>query len=350
MFKKKGGNAHGAAQSAEQVAAAADVKIRKDRIGRYLRKHLKEFVFDEFSESYMQKAGIADIMKGVPIPLMKGDVEKFMGGGGLNALHLAENMTYVMGADPHFEYTRNYVAFLNKLFNYKIYEGMLKKGRNAAEKGELEKACIYFRATLCMNPVYLHGMYSYARVCRAMYLEGGNEEYIGRFKAEAMDYFELTTEAHPQFAQAYYYLGYAYLNIGLYLKAELAWKDFLKKSRTPKDSKEIRGRLMQIAEPVQIEQGYNLVLSEHFGQGLKVLEPFMETRFKTWWPLSYYLGVCYIRLGMRDEAVASFKNVLTMNAAHLETMEELAAIYATENDSENEAKYRKKIELLKAQA
>ena len=326
-----------------------DIKIRKDRIGRYFKKYTKKFVFDEFSESYLEKAGkgISDIMKGVPIPLRKEDVKKFEGGQGLSTLHLAENMAWIMGIDPHFKYTRSYVDFLNKIYNNKINDGILKKGRKAAESGELDKACIYFRATLCMNPTYLHGMYSYAKACRAMYLESNNEEYIGRFKAEALEGFELLTEAHPKFAQAYYYLGYAYLNMGLYVKAEIAWNEFVGKSHHHKDRKEIKQRLQQIAEPVEIENGYNMVLSGNYKRGLAALEPFMETRFKTWWPLSYYLGVCYERLGRPKEALESFRNVLTMNASHLETMDELARLYSASGDKENENKYRKKAELIR---
>jgi len=355
MFGRKnkdrleGGEEYALEKPMDKLAPQCDVKIRKDRIGRYFKKYANKFVFDEFSDSYLEKAGkgLADLMKGVPIPLRKEDVESFNGGTGLPALHLAENMAWIMGIDPHFQYTQSYIDFLNKLFNYKIYEGILKKGRNAAESGDLDKACIYFRATLCMNPTYMHGMYSYARACRALYLESKNEEYIGRFKAEAMDYFELLTEVHPKFAQAYYYVGYAYLNMGLYIKAELAWKTFVKKSQTSKDRKEIKERLEQIAEPVEIEQGCNLVLSGSFRRALETLEPFMETRFKTWWPLSYYLGVCYARLGRQEDALKSFKNVLTMNASHLETMEELADIYAAAGDQENKEKYRKKVELIR---
>ena len=332
--------------SNENITPAADLKIRKDRVGRYFKKYLNRFVFVEFSESYMERAGITEIMRGVPVPLRKDDLETFNGGEGIKGLHLVENMTWVMGADPHFKHVPSYIDLLSKVYNYKIYEGMLKKGRNFAEKGDLKKACIYFRATLCMNPVYLHGMYSYARVCRALYMESDDAEYIGRFKAEAMDYFELLTEAHPKFAQAYYYLGYAYLNMGLYLKAQLAWQGFLSRSQNPKDRKEIKERLSQIEEPVAIEEGCNVVLSGNFKRGLDILEPFKRSRFKTWWPLSYYLGVCYIRLGMKEEALAAFKTVLTLNGSHLETMKELADIYAADGDAENEEKYRKKIELI----
>lgn len=261
-------------------------------------------------------------------------------------LVIAENMAWIMGCDPHFKHTKDYVAILSKLYNHKIEEGMLKKGRDAAERGDLDNACIHFRATLCMRPDYLHGMYSYARACRAMYLNSNNEEYVGRFKAEALDWFELLTETHPRFAQGYYYLGYAYLNIGFYAKAEISWKNFMKFSKNGKDKKEIRERLQQIAEPVQIEAGYNNVLSGRYEDGIMTLEPFLSTRFNTWWPLYYYLGVAYEMTGRRPDAIDAFKKVLHLNGSHIETMKELLLIYEDENDSANIKKYSEKIKMI----
>ncbi|MBN7774229.1 tetratricopeptide repeat protein [Clostridium aminobutyricum] len=323
-----------------------DIRKRPDRVGLYLKKYGSNFVFDEFSDAFLEKTGTKDLMKGVPIPLRQEDLEAFQGGEGLSTLHIAENMAWIMGIDPKFKYTEHYIAFLLKLYNYKIYEGILKEGRDAAEKEDFDSACIHFRATLCMKPDYLHGMYSYARVCREMYLKSTDEEYIGRFKAESIDYFELITEEHPNFAQAYYYLGYAYINMGLYTKAELAWKNFIDKSHNSQDRKEIKERMKQIADPIMIEKGCNDVMAGRYEYGLAILEPFLKTQFKTWWPLSYYLGVAHLALGDKKEAVTSFKRVLTINGSHLESMQALADIYASDGDRDNEVKYRKKIELV----
>ena len=41
----------------------------KDRIGHYLVPHLSEMVFDELSDGYLERAGITDILKGVPVPV-----------------------------------------------------------------------------------------------------------------------------------------------------------------------------------------------------------------------------------------------------------------------------------------
>jgi Tfp pilus assembly protein PilF len=82
--------------------------------------------------------------------------------------------------------------------------------------------------------------------------------------------------------------------------------------------------------------------------GIEILEPFVGTKFQEWWPMSYYLGVAYERTDNRKDAVASFKRVLGIHPSHVETMEELAAIYGECNDKENEAKYRKKADLIRS--
>lgn len=327
-----------------------DIQKREDRIGRYFKKYLGKFVFNEFSHEFLANFKAGDLMQDVPIPFRAEELQDFAGEKSVSMQVLAENMTWVMGCDPHFKYTADYAAILKRLFGRKVYENILREGRDAAEKGELDNACIHFRAALCIKPDFLDAMYSYARVCRAMYLESQNEEYVGRFKAEALDYFELLTDIHPDFPQSYYYLGYAYLNMGLYVKAQLIWERFMELSQDGKDKKEIRDRLNQLEEPVQIEQGYNDIMSGRYEQGLAQLEPFVNSRFKTWWPLFYYLGIGYEMTGRKEEAVASFKKVLTMNASHLETMEELVAIYRQDGDEANIHKYQNKIRIIRAAA
>ncbi|NLD19321.1 MAG: hypothetical protein GX663_03605 [Clostridiales bacterium] len=325
-----------------------DIQVREDRIGKYFRKYLNKFAFVEFSESFMKENRAGSLMRGVPIPLRKKEIKDFAGGNGIPMLVIAENMAWVMGCDPHFKHIKDYVAILSRLYNYKIYEGMMKEGRDAAERGDLDNACIHFRASLCMKNDYMHGMYSYARACRALYLNSHNEEYVGRFKAEALDWFELLTETHPRFAQGYYYLGYAYLNIGMYAKADLAWQNFVRFSRSNKDKKEIRNRMGQIAEPVRIEEGYNNILAGRYEAGIDILEPFLSSKFNDWWPLYYYIGIGYEMTGDRAAAVDAFKKVLQLNGSHIDTMRELLKIYEDEDDKANIKKYSQKIELIEA--
>ena len=48
----------------------------EDRIGEFLVPHLKDFIFEELSESFLEKLGLADVMKGVPVPLRKTELNK----------------------------------------------------------------------------------------------------------------------------------------------------------------------------------------------------------------------------------------------------------------------------------
>ena len=102
----------------------------------------------------------------------------------------------------------------------------------------------------------------------------------------------------------------------------------------------------QLQQPLTIERGYNAVLAGRWLEGIETLEPFLETNFKDWWPLHYYLGVAYARTGSEGKAVASFKRVLGFNGSHVESMNELADLYAKSKDKENEKKYREKAELI----
>ena len=79
----------------------------------------------------------------------------------------------------------------------------------------------------------------------------------------------------------FYFLGYAYLNMGLYIKAQLTWKDFLAliegdESEEKKAMREeIEERLADLEEPVLIETGYNCILSNRL---LTVSKSFRPTR------------------------------------------------------------------------
>ena len=336
----------GITRTVERPREESDIQLREDRIGRYFRKYLNKFVFVEFSEEFIAQSKAGDLLKGVPVPLRKKEVKDFAGGKGINFLVLAENMAWVMGCDPHFKHTKDYCAILHRLYNKKLTEGMLKEGRDAAEQGEMDNACIHFRAALCMQFDYMHAMYSYARACRVMYENSRNEEYVGRFKAESLEWFELLTETHPRFAMGYYYLGYSYLNMGLYGKAQLAWQSFLKFTKNNKDRKEINKRLQQIADPVAIEDACLKIGSGRYEEGIRVLEHYDKTQFNDWWPLHYYLGRGYVQAGRIADAVSEYKKVLMTNGSHLETMKELLLIYEGEGDKANIKKYSEKIRMI----
>lgn len=330
----------------KRPASERELAKRVDRIKPFLEAHLNTFIFDEFSDEYLKATKLESLMKGVPIPLRKEDLEAFASTKGLGVNILAENMARVIGVDPKFRHAGKYVAFIERFLGKKGVELIVKEARREAERESYDEACIHYRAALVLRPDDLSALYGYARVCRAMYSLSDSPEYIGNFKAEALDYLELLTGLYPRYGQGWYYLGYMYLNMGLYSKAHMAWERFLPRSRLVKDRREIQTRMEQIQTPMEIERGYTAVMAGRWREGISILEPFVDSAYKDWWPLWYYLGEAWLNTGRVQEAKDAYIRVLRLNGTHIESMEALVDLYETEGNTEKAGKYRKKIALL----
>ena len=316
----------------------------KDRISQYLTPHLSEMIFDELSDGYLERAGIKDIMTGVPVPIRKTELES------ISTLSIARNMAFVIGCDPTFQYKENYIAYILRAFDKRFAEGLIADGVEGAARNDFEYACIQFRAAMQIDPDNANAYYCYGRACKDAYEAGEEEEFVGRFKAESLEAFEIATLKNPQLAEAFYFLGYGYVNLGLYIKAKLTWEDFMKLSADEELKKEIAQRLEQLEQPVEIEKGYNLVLAGKYEEGIEALSVYTEGQYADWWPLWYYLGAAYAALERDDEAVASFLQVLRFSPSNAEAMEELVKLYEKLGDEEKAAKYRTKLEIVSENA
>lgn len=316
----------------------------KDRISQYLTPHLSEMIFDELSDGYLERAGIKDIMTGVPVPIRKTELES------ISTLSIARNMAFVIGCDPTFQYKENYIAYILRAFDKRFAEGLIADGVEGAARNDFEYACIQFRAAMQIDPDNANAYYCYGRACKDAYEAGEEEEFVGRFKAESLEAFEIATLKNPQLAEAFYFLGYGYVNLGLYIKAKLTWEDFMKLSADEELKKEIAQRLEQLEQPVEIEKGYNMVLAGKYEEGIEALSVYTEGQYTDWWPLWYYLGAAYAALERDDEAVASFLQVLRFSPSNAEAMEELVKLYEKLGDEEKAAKYRTKLEIVSENA
>jgi len=321
----------------------------KDRVGIYFKKYMETYLFDEFSASYIERLENGDFLKGVMVPLYKKGQKAFWEGEALSPEYIADNMLCVMGGDSDFPYLSQYKEYIGRFLGPEFSQTAVKLAQDLVRKEQWEEAALRLRGILQLDPENEDAIYVYARVLRDLYLSGEDPDYIGRCKAESIHWFEVLTELCPSASQPYYYLGYGYLNLGLYTKADLVWQEYLRLSTDTEECREIRERREQLKEPMQIEKGINCVLSGRFEEAARILLPFTDTEFGTWWPLFYHLGIAYARLGQEKSAIDHFRKGLALNPSHVETMIELADLYALKNDRENESKYRKKAEILLAQ-
>lgn len=346
----------------------------KDRIGQYLTPHLDEIVFDELSDAYLAKAGMADILTDVPVPLRKSEL------GGISTLTIAKCMAFVIGCDPEFKYKENYVSYILRTFGESFADALIAEGVEAADsKNDYDYACIMFRGAMQINSENAGAYYCYGRACKDAYetasadlgITEEAEEFVGRFKAEALEAFEVATIKNPKLAEAYYFLGYAYVNMGLYVKSKLTWEEYMKLTEEAASidetddrmqdeafaahikelreiRKEIAERIKSLEKPVEIEKGYNLVISGRYEEGIAALSEYKESEFASWWPLWFYLGTAYGELGENEEAVSCFTEVLKYAPSHIDAMEELVKLYEKLGDNEKSKKYANKIEVVKS--
>lgn len=325
-----------------------------DRLGDYLKPHLDDYIFDELSDSYLEKAGVLDVMSGVPVPIRKDSIT------GLTNVKIAQNMAFVICCDINFKYRDNYVEYIVRTFTRDFAKPLINSGVEAAQKSDLDAAVILFRAALLIDPDSTDALYCYGRACRDSYaaLEGEDdvdEGFVARYKAESLEAFEKLTLKAPDFDMGYYFLGYAYLNLGLYQKAKLTFDEFVRLSNKSDDPSraEMRAEVLEwndkLEEPIKIEAAYNKVLSGKFYQGIEELTPYTEDeRYENWWPLWYYLGFAYRKIGEPKLAEAAYKKVLTLSSSNIDVMRELADIYREAGDKENEEKYVRKIEVVRS--
>ena len=326
-------------------------KSREDKLKDYLVSVLDDYMFSEVSDEFLDAADLG-FMRGTPIPIAKEDLKAFTENG-LSTTKIADNIAIVIGSDTHFKHTDIYLQYLNKMFDDKLVLVFATKGEECLKIGNYRKGLAYLRAGLMFRNEALESMFCYANGCRYWYLslEGEEEQddLITTLKSEALEYFEHCTNAYPEFAQGWYYLGYGYINQGQYQRAQIAWRHYMKccGGDDPENIKEIEARLVDLDDPVKIEQGINLLAAGRMEEGLKVLEPYVDTKYADWWPLHFNLACAYRELGHITEAIEGFLKVLNLSPSNYDAMIALSELYAQIGDAEKAEKYLNKSKLVK---
>ncbi|MBQ1391339.1 MAG: tetratricopeptide repeat protein [Firmicutes bacterium] len=325
---------------------------KKNRLTKYLVPKLDAYLFGELSEQFLEETGTADCMAGVPFPVRKTHLTQ----EAFSAVEIARDMAFVLGCDPDFRYRENYLAFLHKLFSAAFVQPLLQDGARAADKKDYLTACIYSRAALAFLPEDRDAMLFYGLSCHDAYEaeEDGDELFVGDFKAEALEVFERLSVVHPDCADAWYYLGYFYLNMGLYIKSRLTFRQFLALAEASGSSEgvfentaEIRELEASLKDPCILEEGCNAAASGRFESAIEILSDYEgREEYNRWWPLWYYLGISWRGLGRPDQAIEKFRQALRCSPSNRQVMDELIPLYEETGDAEMAEKYRRKSALV----
>ncbi len=321
--------------------------FERDGVREYFTARLKDYLFDDLSEDYLRRTDIIGFMKGVPIPLKAGDLAK----GEVSSITIARNMAFVLGCDPEFRYKDSYIRYIRHFFSEDFVRALLSEGAETAEKKDFEKACVFFRAALVLEPSNTDAEFLYARALHDAYEKGGDEEYVGRFKAESLRAFERLTGIAPDLERGWYYLGYAYLNMGLYKKASLSFHACAEKTEDAELRAEVTKMEDNLRDPCRIEEGCNHVSCGRYEAGIAVLAPYIrDERFNKWWPLWYHIGIACQSLGDQEKAEACYLKALSFSPSNAEIMKRLTEIYESAGDREKARKYEEKIRVVEKNA
>lgn len=317
----------------------------ENRLNKYFAHLAGDYMFLELMPDYMKRMRI-DFMRGVPMPVLRRFVEDLSDSQGVDFNAFTMGMVSMIGIDPDFRYATRYVKLLTYM-NPAVGGVIVRIGLQLANAGQLEMAAVHFRAALVIDPDDRDALYNYMLVCRDMYLKSDDKDYIADFKQEVFEALQRLKELDPSIAMVHYYLGFAYINMGQYSLAQQAWRDFIRLADEGPETKEIRERLDELSDAVRIEGGYRDVIGGNWEKGMAVLEEYKNTRFMDWWPLPYYLGVGYSRLGRYGEALEMLKKAARGNPSSPEIAAELVLVNNAMGDEVNAEKYRRKLEILK---
>ena len=311
----------------------------KFRIDKYLLSKTEELAFITVKEDAEFKLEGYTLPKdGLNVPiknevLVKG-IKENTAQEGLNSMSIADAMIYIIGIDPQFRYNDEYKKFLKALeknvkFDAKSYMGYMS--RKYFEIGEVTDALIYVKALITLYPDDIQGLYNYAIVCQELatqYQKDYDAKAMNDMLLEAGEKLEQVTNLDPNFALAYYHLGYHYYNQNQYIKAKVIWEEALKLGLDEEFTAEVQDNLGKMYSKVEYEEGYTLVFQGKFEEGLEKLLP-LEEKYGDWWNLLFMIGLAYKNMGEMDKAKEYYEKILRMKLQQVDTLVELALCEAS---------------------
>ena len=278
------------------------------KLDEYLKDNLDSLVFINLKDGKDIKVKECTIDSTIPLPLMvENVVDKVKGTedvSDISIVTIAQGMIKVIGIDSKFIYNDIYIEFLRN-FDENVIKIIIEQGTKYMQENQNKDGLICFKAAAFMDKDNLDALYNYGRAVEELAFED-DKNIKSTLEQEALEGFEHITVNHSEYGLGYYHLGFYYLNLGQFKKAELLWKNALELDTPETFKDDIYEKLGDIAYKITYEEGYNLILSGQEEAGLEKLLS-LEERFPEWWNLLFFIGLGNRFIGNIQEALLYFK-------------------------------------------
>ena len=235
-----------------------------------------------------------------------------------------DGIIYLLGVSPNFKHAKEYKEIIYK-YNSDIENYILYKTQKLIENKEIDDGLVYSKALTELNDKNIKGLfnYAYALELRAnKYFNLEQNDVATKFLKVSTELFENIIDMDSNNSLAYYKLGFHYVTMKKFLKAQIIWKKSLELDDDADRIEEIRQNLLKIQDDVTYEEGYYEILRNNSEKGLeKLLE--LKKRYEGWWNLLFMIGLGYKQLGKFETAKKEFEGVLEIEEEQVDTLNEL---------------------------
>ena len=257
---------------------------------------------------------------------------------GFKNKNIIQGMLFVLGVDSKFKYKDKYLNLLKK--SGIKPEAYLIKLTNRDEIS-LDKKIVFSKALMNIGEIDHKKYFIYGNILemKGTKLFENNETHTAEaYMEKAVSYYNKALDKNPEFSLAYYKLGYYYRQINQYLNAKAYWDKFIEYDNNDVRKQEIRDQLEELDYFLQFEEGYKLVLKGYVEKGLDKLLPLLDI-FPKWWKLFFIIGVAFRQKQEYEIAKKYFKNVIELNSAQVEAVNELAVCEISTGNYQEAKKY-----------
>ncbi|TJX13033.1 hypothetical protein E9840_11170 [Tissierella creatinini] len=302
------------------------------KVEKLFKEKTKELTFIELKKNTELKINGYTLKGGIPLPVITDSLMQELEYGDLSEEisleNVIEGMFFLFGTDPNFPHMDLYREILYA-YDKDVLKLSFYKGIKALESADLELAGVFFRACFYLDEMNLDARLNYSLVLESMgktKLEDGKIEEGQDLIHRATNELETIVNMDDSYSLAYYKLGYHYLYLGQYLKAQITWNKFLTLDKDEDRLQEIREQIDIINDDVKMEIGLSYYSYNDFGKALDSFLKLMPKHADNW-NINYLIGLSYKGLEDYNSSEEYLIKAIKLNKDESDLYNDLGIIY-----------------------